>query len=226
MYWNGCIKIQFVCLCVVMIVEKGARGIRLLFNSCLVQVQCVKKPRCRVRGHQVGFKSGCTSPRCAAWRLKQWRADSSPALAPGRCHNKETTINTQTRTCGCAHTRTHTRTKSHHTWCNPTQNESLSGVADFIDELWKQGGALISQRGTEWGEGWRDALLSSGIAMPTVSSAAPSSSCQKAVIELTFQSGSFNEAMRPASTQEQTCTRYTALYGESALLRLQERHIQ
>lgn len=36
---------------------------------------------------------------------------------------------------------------------NPNQSESLSGVADFIDELRKQGGALISEGGTEWGGG-------------------------------------------------------------------------
>lgn len=78
---------------------------------------------------------------------------------------------------------------------------SLSRVADFIDELRKQGGALIFEGGTEWGVGWRGALLSSSIAMPTISSAVPSSSsCQEAVIELTFQSGSFNEALGPAST--------------------------
>lgn len=176
-------------VCVVVIVEKGTRGIRLLFVCCLVQIQCVKKPRRRVRGHQAGFKSGCTSPRCAAWRLKQWRADSSPALAPGRCNNKDKLINTQT----------HAHTHNPIICCNPNRSESLSGVADFIDEPRKQGGALIAEGGTEWGVGWRGASLSSSIAMPTTSSAAPSSPCQKAVIELTFQSGSFNEALRPAS---------------------------
>lgn len=89
-------------------------------------------------------------------------------------------------------------------------------MADFIDGLRKQGGALISEGGVL--AGWRAAWLSSSIAMPTVSSVGPSSSCQEAVIELTFQSGSFNEALRLASNAEQTCTRYTTLYGGSALL--------
>lgn len=71
---------------VVVIVRKGNMAIRLLSVCRLVQIQCVKKLRRRVRGHQVGLKSGCTSPRCATWRLKQWRADSSPALAQGRYH--------------------------------------------------------------------------------------------------------------------------------------------
>lgn len=30
------------------------------------------------------LKSGCTSPRCEAWRLTRWKAGSSPARAPGR----------------------------------------------------------------------------------------------------------------------------------------------
>lgn len=70
-----------------------------------------------------------------------------------------------------------------------------------------------------WGWGGVGASLSSSIAMPTVSSVVPSlsSSCQEAVIELTFQSGSFNEALRLPSNAEQTRTRYTTLYGESAL---------
>lgn len=89
-------------------------------------------------------------------------------------------------------------------------------MPDFIDELRKKGGALVSEGGVL--SGWRAASLSSNIAMPTVSSMAPSSSCQEAVIELTFQSGSFNEALRLASNAEQTCTRYTTLYGGSALL--------
>lgn len=89
-------------------------------------------------------------------------------------------------------------------------------MADFIDGLRKQGGALVSEGGVL--ARWRAAWLSSSIAMPTVSSAGPSSSCQEAVIELTFQSGSFNEALRLASNAEQTCTRYTTLYGGSALL--------
>lgn len=63
------------------------------------------------------------------------------------------------------------------------------------------------------------AWLSSSIAMPTVSGAVPSlsSSCQEAVIELTFQSGSFNEALRRPPSAQQTHTRYTTLYGQSAL---------
>lgn len=89
-------------------------------------------------------------------------------------------------------------------------------MADFIDGLRKQGGALVSEGGVL--AGWRAASLSSSIAMPTVSSVGPSSSCQEAVIELTFQSGSFNEALRLVSNAEQTCTRYTTLYGGSALL--------
>lgn len=89
-------------------------------------------------------------------------------------------------------------------------------MADFIDGLRKRGGALVSEGGVL--ARWRAALLSSSIAMPTVSSAGPSSSCQEAVIELTFQSGSFNEALRLPSNAEQTCTRYTTLYGGSALL--------
>lgn len=77
-------------------------------------------------------------------------------------------------------------------------------MAEFIDELQenKEGLSLL-KGGTEcvcvWGGGGKDASLSSTIAMPTGSSAAPSSPCQEAVIELTFQSGSFNEALRPAS---------------------------
>lgn len=81
-------------------------------------------------------------------------------------------------------------------------------------------GAL--SEGAGWLGVWRGgvgASLSSSIAMPTVSSAVPSlsSSCQEAVIELTFQSGSFNEALRRPPNAEQTRTRYTTLYGESAL---------
>ncbi len=58
---------------------------------------------------------------------------------------------------------------------------------------------LLLKEGLSGGLGWRVASLSSSIAMPTISSAAPSSPRQEAVIELTFQSGSFNEALRPAS---------------------------
>lgn len=73
-------------------------------------------------------------------------------------------------------------------------------MADFIDGLRKQGGALASEGGVL--AGWRTALLSSSIAMPTISSEGPSSSCQEAVIELTFRSGSFNEALGLASNAE------------------------
>lgn len=45
-----------------------------------------------VRGHWTGIKSGCTSPRCAAWRLKRWRADSSPALVPGQLWGQESLL--------------------------------------------------------------------------------------------------------------------------------------
>ena len=162
-YWNGCIKIQFV-----VILEQGTRGIRMLFICCLVQVQCVKKKsRRRVKGHQERFKSECTFPRCAAWRLKRWRADSSPALAPGRCHNKDKLINTH------KHTHKHTHTQNPIICCNPNPSVSLSGETDFIDELRKQGGALIAEGGAEWGVGVEGASLSSSIAMPTISSAAP-----------------------------------------------------
>lgn len=113
------------------------------------------------------------------------------------------------------HTHAHVRSKSHHFSVTP---KSLRGTADFIDaeRKKKKGGALVSEGGVL--AGWRAASLSSSIAMPTVSSVVPSSSCQEAVIELTFQSGSFNEALRLASNAGQTCTRYTTLYGGSAPL--------
>lgn len=52
-----------------------------------------------VRGHRVGIKSGCTFPRCAAWRPKRWRADSSPALVPDHYLKKKETnwLTSQTR---------------------------------------------------------------------------------------------------------------------------------
>lgn len=109
MCWNSCIKIQFfVSVCVLVTVEKGTRGIKLLFVCRLVQVRCVKKPRRRVRCHQL-FKNGCTSPRCAAWRLMQWRADSSPVLALAHYHRKKK------KKTNWSTTQTHTHThNSHH----------------------------------------------------------------------------------------------------------------
>lgn len=52
---------------------------------------------------------------------------------------KETLINTQTQNAIIS--------------CNRNQSESLSEVADFIDESRKQGGTLISEGGSEWGMG-------------------------------------------------------------------------
>lgn len=93
--WKSCTELKkSVCVCVCCSAEWKRGG--LLFICRLVQVQCVKKLRRRVKGRQAEFKSGCTFPRCAAWRRRRWRADSSPARAPGRCHNKERMINTQT----------------------------------------------------------------------------------------------------------------------------------
>lgn len=202
-----------VSVCVVAIVEKGKRGIMLLFVCCLVQVQCVKKPRRRVRGHQVGFKSGCTSPRCAAWRLKQWRADSSPALAQGRYHKKRQIDQTHTH-------------KITSFAVTPTIARVLVEWLALLMSFGNKEGLLSLKEGLSGGWGGGGASLSSSIAMPTISSAVPSSSCQEAVIELTFQSGSFNEALRLASNAEQTRTRYTTLYGESALLWLLKRRTQ
>lgn len=90
-----------------------------------------------------------------------------------------------------------TQTQNPFIFCNAGQSESLSGVADFIDELRKKEGLSSLKEGLSGG--WRCASLSSSIAMPTIFSAAPSSPCQEAVIELTFQSGSFNEALRQPS---------------------------
>lgn len=69
------------------------------------------------------LKSGCTSPRCEAWRLTRWKAGSSPARAPDRCHT------TMRRWLITRFSHTHTLC------CNPNQSASLSGEADFIDEF-------------------------------------------------------------------------------------------
>lgn len=63
-------KIQFVCDCVRCSDggERNQGGRSLLFSCCLVQVQWVKKPRRRVRGHQArgggegGLRAGVLPP--------------------------------------------------------------------------------------------------------------------------------------------------------------------
>lgn len=58
----------------------------VLFSYFGPDLNVLKSRGAGIRGHRAGIKSGCTSPRCAAWRLKRWRADSSRALVPDRCH--------------------------------------------------------------------------------------------------------------------------------------------
>lgn len=181
-------KIQFLCR------FDNCTGNLLIVG--LVQIHRAKKPSCRVGGggggHRDGLGASVLPPdvKHEDWSNKQ------------EAHHQHWHRSTVTKRRQWSLPRLTRKTSSQ----NPISGPNLKGVGGGGSQsrcwfYWwdlETRASHISRR--LWEEGVEEGtLLSSSIAIPTFPPATPLLSPQKAVIELTFQCGSLNEALRPAS---------------------------